>query len=168
MKTTMVLPALLMSCLAFVACTPAQFDSVLTKPAHGANLRSKIETKGYKNNKATGHAIRTDDGNWAIRVQISGLDAASVKNIALMEEPYVPSVAGMDGNCVVSWEVPKDRWLDKKPFALSIALGGDNSEMTLAVRHTASETDLTFLGYVVVAPLAAVYLALSLYYGIWW
>jgi hypothetical protein len=139
--------------IGFVACS----KPVLQYPATQFKLKPKAD-KANKTIKVSGTAVRLENDGWKLLLIFDNLDEPDLQNLSITNEPYPLLLGEEGGKLEVAWEVPRERWKNKKPFVLSLGLNGDsiNKNVLVIVKHPAIEFNTTVLGKVVGTTVCAV------------
>jgi len=83
----------------------------------------------------TGKLRRLEDGNWKMSLYLDGVRADDIGERSLLHDPFPPALLEEDGKCVVSWEVPAERFRSRKSFCVSLHLNGQNRDALIEVKH---------------------------------
>jgi hypothetical protein len=131
--------------IGFAACSLP----VTYYPATQFKLKPKAD-KTNKSIKVSGTAVRLEDDGWKLSLIFDTLGESGVQDASIINESYPLALGKEDGKFVVAWEVPIERWKDKKPFVLSLALNDSNKNNPLiTVKHPIRDIEFNALGQVV-------------------
>jgi hypothetical protein len=135
---------------AFIAIGSAACSKpVFQYPATQFKLNPKTD-KANKTIKVSGAAVRLEDDGWKLSLIFDNLNGSDVQDVSMANEPYPLALGEEGGKFAVAWEVPKERWKDKKPFIVWLGLNNsDNGNALIAVEHTTLDVEYTVLGYAV-------------------
>jgi hypothetical protein len=145
--------------IGFAACS----KPALQYPATQFKLKPKAD-KANKTIKVSGTAVRLENDGWKLLLIFDTLTESDVQNISIVNEQYNLDSREEGGKFIVAWEVPKERWKDKKTFVVSLALSGDsnNKNALITTKHPTSEEKLTPLGHVVGVVVGTAYLVVMI------
>ncbi|MCL1893095.1 MAG: hypothetical protein FWG02_02505 [Holophagaceae bacterium] len=135
MYSKIVLVAIFVSCLGFISCN--KFEALAFPHLEQAKLNPKTKDKALK---VAGSAQRLDVETWKLSLTIDGLDTASVKEIAIIEEEFYPTFSAGETGCNITWEVPMKRWKYSKPFNMLVVPNATSmGALAITVKHPTAE-----------------------------
>jgi hypothetical protein len=114
-----------------------------------SKLKVKLDNRD-KTIKLSGTADRLENDEWALVLSFDDMSESDIKDTTLVGEPYTAKTSEKDGKLFISWEIPKERWLNADPFDFVLTLNDDsNSQLVVKVKHKATLEKHTVLAYVV-------------------